>query len=117
MRLVRQAFEDVGCGDHRADAQARATYACLNGSGKSATAANKQDVVGAVGASGSFTADRYGKVTGTITVSPPASPLSCPGGQTLVLAAVTYSSVSVLDVANNSSRAISGTFSRTFYVV
>ena len=101
----------------RANAQARATYACLNGSGKSATAANKQDAVGVVGTSGSFTADRYGKVTGTITVNALPSPLSCPGGQTLVLASVTYTSVSVTDISNNSTQAISGTFSRTFYVV
>ena len=62
------SFVEVGAGANqaltvRADAQARATYACLNGSGKSATAANKQDAVGVVGTSGSFTADRYGNLS------------------------------------------------------
>ena len=97
------------------DAQATGQYACINGGGKNPSAANKQAFAGPVSASGDFTSDKNGSVTGSLTLTPPATTLVCPGGQKLVLADVTYSGLSVS--GGGDSQEISGDYSRTYFAV
>lgn len=84
-------------------ATATATYACINGGGKHPSATNKETVTGAVSFAGSFPV-RNGSTTGTISVGPPgAGTFSCPPGQTLVLAFVSYTGVVLTGVAGDTS--------------
>jgi hypothetical protein len=76
-------------------ADASATYECVNGGNKNPEAANKETVTAPVSGSGSFPV-RNGSTTGTLTVAAPgAGSFSCPGGQKLLLAAVSYTNVTV----------------------
>jgi hypothetical protein len=50
-------------------------------------------------------------VTASHTVSPPPSDISCPPGQSLELASVTYTNVVLTDTTNNVVQPIAGTFS------
>jgi len=76
-------------------ASASAVYVCVNGGGKHPQAANKETVNSEVSGSAPFQI-RNGSTSGTLTVAAPGpGDFSCPGGQTLALASVTYSNVSV----------------------
>lgn len=113
------SFKIAGLGDTvttivSAGAYATATYACQNGGGNFPADPKKQDEAGPVGASGEFTSGKNGQITGSLTLSPPASSLDCPNGQEVVLACVSYSDVFV-DEPNAGTEAISGVFSRTFF--
>jgi len=84
-------------------ATATATYACINGGGKHPSATNKETVTGAVSFTGSF-AVRNGSTTGSIMVGPPgAGSFTCPSGQTLTLAFVSYTGVVLTGVAGDTS--------------
>ena len=84
-------------------ATASATYACINGGGNHPSAANKETVTSPVSNTGSFPV-RNGSTTGTIAVGPPGpGGFSCPGGQKLVLAFVSYSGVMLTGVAGDTS--------------
>jgi hypothetical protein len=93
-----------------------ATYACINGGGNHPKAANKATVSG--GASSSFSESPInGRVMASFTVpgTPPGpGSFSCPSGQTLVLAAVSYTAT-LTDTTNNVSTSVSA--SRTFFTV
>ena len=76
-------------------ASATATYECVNGGSKHPQAANKETVTSPVSKDGTFPI-RNGQTTGSLTVSPPsAGSFTCPSGQTLILASVTYSGITV----------------------
>ena len=112
-------FKIAGLGDTvtttvTAAADGTATYGCLNAGGNFPNAANKQQVSGPVSASGEFTAGKNGQITGSLTLSPPTSTLVCPGGQTRVLCAVSYTNVSVTESAAG-TEVILGTFSRVYF--
>jgi len=92
--------------------QASGQYACINRGGNHPQASNKEDFAGPVSASGDFTSDKNGNVTGTLTLTPPPTTLDCPGNQKLVLANVTYTGVSVSGGGDTAT--IPGTFTRTF---
>jgi hypothetical protein len=98
-----------------ASANATAVYACQNNGGNFPSDPKKQTVSGPVSASGDFTSGQNGQITGSLTVSPPASTLTCPGGQRVVLASVSYTNVAVSGGGDTES--IPGTFSRTFFIV
>ena len=84
-------------------ATATATYACINGGGKHPSAANKETLTGQVSFTGSFRV-RNGSTTGTIAVGPPGpGTFSCPSGQTLTLAFVSYTGVMLTGVAGDTS--------------
>jgi hypothetical protein len=53
-------------------------------------------------------------ITGSLTLSPPASTLDCPSGQRVVLASVSYTNVAVSE-PNAGTEPITGTFSRVFF--
>jgi hypothetical protein len=94
-------FKEAGLGttvstEHvTCSANASAVYECVNNGGKNPSAANKTTVSGPVSGGGTFPV-RNGSATGSITVAPPGpGSFSCPGGQHLVLASVTYSDVTL----------------------
>jgi hypothetical protein len=113
-------FKIAGLGENvtttvTASAYGTALYACQNNGGNFPSDPKKQEVSGPVTASGDFTSGKNGQITGSLTLSPPASTLECPPGQTAVLANVSYTNVQVSEPAAG-TESISGTFSRTFYV-
>lgn len=99
-----------------ASANATATYACLNGGGKHPQASNKATVDGPVSGTGTFSSGKNGQITASLTVAPPGpGSFSCPSGQKLVLASVSYTSIALTDTTNGVTAAIPGSLSMTFY--
>lgn len=101
------SFDERGLGEGNIDytltADATAVYACINGGGKHPKAANKEDINGEVTGGGSFES-RNGRVIASITAGPiSAGTFSCPSGQRLVLAAVSYTNIVLTDTTNDSS--------------
>jgi hypothetical protein len=114
-------FKIAGLGDTvtttvTASADATALYACKNRGGNFPEDPKKEEVSGPVSASGEFTSGKNGQITGSLTLSPPASTLDCPSGQRVVLANVTYTNVAVSE-PNAGTEGIPGTFSRIFFDV
>jgi hypothetical protein len=73
-------------------------WQCVNKSGKCPKAANKVMETVDVIASGEFTSDQNGQVEGTLTftlVAPSSAPPTCGGGQTLKLAEVEYTFITL----------------------
>jgi len=108
--LVATGFKEAGLGSTTTtekitlSADASATYACINGGGKHPSASNKETVSGPVSASGNFPV-RNGQTTGgSIAAGPPsAGTFSCPSGQKLVLAFVSYTNVLLTGLAGDTS--------------
>ncbi len=96
-------------------AGAGATWACINGGGNHPKAANKETVTGQVSATASFSPIN-GRVMATMPPTGPLSPgsFSCPSGQTLVLAAVSYTNIVLTDTTNAVTDNL-GSVSRTFF--
>jgi len=110
-------WDEAGLGNQNIDytltADASATYACINGGGNHPKATNKETVQGQVSTGGSFQA-RNGRVQASLTTGPlSAGAFSCPSGQTLVLACVSYTNIVLTDTTNNVTAAIADV-SRTF---
>jgi hypothetical protein len=116
-------FRETGLGNtpnpvnYTASADANALYACQNNGGNFPSDPKKQSATGRVSKNGTFPSGKNGNVTGSLVVNPPASTLSCPGGQHPVLANVTYTNVQICDTDHNVCASIPGTFSRVFYDV
>jgi hypothetical protein len=109
------SFKEAGLGtnqliNYTLSADATATYVCVNRGGANPSAQNKTTVAGPVSASGTFNSGKNGQVTASLTVSPPPSDISCPPGQSLELASVSYTNVTLTDTTNNVSVAL-GDFS------
>jgi hypothetical protein len=117
------SFKEAGLGDNQlityvASADATATYACINGGGRHPQATNKETFSGPVSATGTFRSGRNGSISQTLTLNPPsAGSFSCPPGQRLVLASVSYTNVAITDTTNDVTEGIPGTFSRVFFDV
>jgi hypothetical protein len=115
------SFKEAGLGNNQlityvASADSTATYACINGGGNHPKAANKETVSGPVSATGTFSSGKNGTISRSLTLDPPsAGSFSCPPGQRLVLAAVSYTNVAITDTTNDVTKSISGTFSRVFF--
>jgi hypothetical protein len=108
-------FKEAGLGtnqniDYALTADATATYVCVNRGGANPSAQNKTTVAGPVIATGTFNSGKNGQVTASLTVNPPPSDISCPPGQSLELASVSYTNVVLTDTTNNVSIAV-GDFS------
>ena len=104
------SFDERGLGngniDYTLTADATATYACINGGGKNPSAANKQDVNGEVTGGGSFES-KNGRVSASLSAGPiSAGSFSCPNGQRLVLADVSYSNIVLTDTTNGVSTGV-----------
>src|SRR5215203_7367117 len=109
------SFKEAGLGtnqniDYLLTADATATYVCVNRGGANPSAQNKTTVAGPVSAEGTFNSGKNGQVTASLTVQPPPSDISCPPGQSLELASVTYENVTLTDTTNNVSATLGGTF-------
>jgi hypothetical protein len=114
------SFDEAGVGTssihYTLTADATATYACINGGGNHPKAANKETHAGEVSGGADFQ-PKHGRATGSITAGPiSAGSFSCPSGQRLVLAAVSYSNIVLTDTQNDVSVSIADT-SRIFFAV
>ena len=110
-------FDEAGVGTssitYTLTADATATYACINGGGKNPKAANKQTNPGGVSGNATFE-PKHGRVMGSVSAGPiSAGSFSCPNGQQLVLASVSYSNIVLTDTQNNVSISLDDV-SRTF---
>jgi hypothetical protein len=98
-------FKEAGLGtnqniDYTLTADATATYVCVNRGGANPSAQNKTTVAGPVSATGTFNSGKNGQVTASLTVQPPPSDISCPPGQRLELASVSYTNITLTDTTN-----------------
>jgi hypothetical protein len=114
------SFDEAGVGTssitYSLTADATAVYACINGGGNHPKAANKQTNAGDVSGGGTFE-PKHGRVTGSVSAGPiSAGSFSCPSGQRLVLASVSYTNIVLTDTQNNVSATIADT-SWTFFAV
>lgn len=112
-------IDEAGVGQQQVNytlsASATATWACINGGGNHPKAANKETVTGQVSTAASFSPIN-GRVMATMPPTGPLSPgsFTCPSGQTLVLAAVSYTSIVLTDTTNGVTDDL-GSVSRTFF--
>jgi hypothetical protein len=111
------SFKEAGLGtnqliDYVASADATAVYVCVNNGGANPSAKNKTTVSGPVSASGTFSSGKNGNVTASLTLNPPsAGGFSCPSGQSLEVASVSYTNVAITDTTHHVTESIPGTFS------
>jgi hypothetical protein len=114
------SFDERGLGegdiDYTLTADSVAVYACINGGNKHPQAANKETVNGDVSGSATFE-PKNGRVQADISAGPiSAGSFSCPNGQRLVLASVSYTNILLTDITNGSSVSVPNT-SRVFFAV
>jgi hypothetical protein len=111
------SFKEAGLGTNQlityvANADATATYVCVNRGGGNPSASNKTTVSGPVSATGTFNSGKNGQVTASLTLNPPGpGGFTCPNGQSREIAQVTYTNVSITDTTNGVTESIPGTFS------
>jgi hypothetical protein len=101
------SWDERGLGNENIDytltADASAVFACINGGGNHPQAANKETVNTEVSASGSFE-PKNGRIVASLTAGPPsAGGFTCPSGQRLVLASVSYTNIVLTDTTNGVS--------------
>lgn len=111
-------FKFSGLGDNvtitvTASASASAVYACQNKGGNFPSDPKKTEETGTVMASGDFTSGKNGSFKGSLTLEPPPSDLTCPGGQKRVLVSVKYTNVTL--TGGGDTLQIPGTFTQTFF--
>jgi len=114
------SFDERGLGNENIDytltADASATYACINGGGNHPQATNKETSNAEVSANGSFE-PRNGRVAASLSAGPPsAGDFSCPSGQHLVLASVSYTNIVLTDTTNGVITSVPDA-SRTFFAI
>jgi hypothetical protein len=112
------SFDERGLGEGNIDysltADGTATYACINGGGNHPKAANKETFNAEVSAAGSFES-KNGRVIASLSAGPvSAGGFSCPSGQRLVLASVSYSNIVLTDTTNGTRTTVADT-ARTFF--
>ena len=117
---LNASFRIAGLGSNQsiditASAHADAVYACKNGGQQCPNAANKVNVQGDVSASGTFTSGKNGSIGASLTVDPPSTTLTCPGGQRLVLVSVSYTNVTVSAPGAGDCNTSPGTFAANFF--
>ena len=79
----------------------------MNNGGGNPSAQNKTTVSGPVVATGTFNSGKNGQVTASLTAQPPGpGGFSCPPGQKLELAQVSYTNVLLTDLTNGESIAV-----------
>ncbi|MDC5697810.1 hypothetical protein OO014_11115 [Intrasporangium calvum] len=106
------SFKEAGLGTNQniaytLSADASVTYVCVNKGGANPSASNKTTLAGPVSASGTFSSGKNGQVTASLTVYPPsAGDFTCPPGQSLQIAEVSYTNVLLTDTTNGISIAV-----------
>ncbi len=98
-------WDEAGVGQQQVNytltADATAIYACINGGDNHPKASNKETTAGQVSAGGTFTPNN-GRVQQSLSAGPlSAGGFTCPSGQRLVLAKVTYTNIVLTDTTNN----------------
>jgi len=88
-------------------ATATRTDSCVNNGQNIPADPKKTDTTAQVSASGEFPV-KNGQVTGSLTLTPPPTSLSCPPGQTATLISISYSNVVISGAGV--SHSIGGTF-------
>jgi hypothetical protein len=111
-------FDERGLGNgnvtYTLTADASAVFACINGGGNHPKATNKETVNAEVSAGGTFQ-PKNGRIVASLTAGPPsAGGFSCPSGQRLVLASVSYTNIVLTDTSSNVSTSVTDA-SRTFF--
>jgi len=107
-------FKEAGLGTNQlityvTNADSTATYVCVNRGGANPSAQNKTTVSGPVSATGTFSSGKNGQVTASLTLMPPDSGgFTCPSGQSLEIAQVTYTNVTVTDTTNGITEPVEG---------
>ena len=114
------SFRIAGLGSNQsltvtASADADAIYACKNGGNNCPNAANKVEVKSNVSATGTFTSGKNGSIRASLTVDPPSTTLTCPGGQKLVLVSISYTNVKVSAPGAEDCNTSPGTFAANFF--
>jgi hypothetical protein len=110
------SFKEAGLGnnqliDYVASADATAVYVCVNNGGGNPSAQNKETVSGPVTASGTFSSGKNGTISESLTLNAPGpGSFSCPPGQSLEIASVSYTNVKITDTTNGVTEPIPGTF-------
>lgn len=106
------SWKEAGLGNnalitYECSAFADVTYVCINGGNANPSAANKTNIATDVNAGGTFPSVKNGSITASLTVEPPGpGSFSCPPGQRLGLARVSYSNVVLMDTTNGISVAL-----------
>ena len=117
--MVNWDQRGLGQGDvnYRLTADVVETWACFNRGGKNPSAANKQDQQEDLDITFTRTVDRNGRIRSSIT-GPVPSPgtFSCPPGQDLRLASVSYTNIVLCDTTNDVCTSVPDA-SRTFFDV
>jgi hypothetical protein len=109
-------FKEAGLGTNQlityvAGADSTVTYVCVNRGGANPSASNKTTISGPVSATGTFNSGKNGQVTSSLTLNPPGpGSFSCPKGQSLEIAQVSYTNVTITDTTNGITESIPGTF-------
>jgi outer membrane usher protein FimD/PapC len=108
------SWKEAGLGDNLnidyvASATATRVDSCVTGGGQIPNDAKKTTTQAPVTSGGTFSV-KNGSVTGSLTVMPPATTLSCPPGQTATLISLSYTDVRITDTTNGIFRDIPGTF-------
>jgi hypothetical protein len=111
------SWDEAGLGNQNVTyaltADATATYACINGGGNHPKASNKETVQ-VRSAPAARSRPKNGRVQASLTTGPlSAGSLTCPSGQSLVLACVSHTNILLADTTNNVTAAIADV-SRTF---
>ena len=100
---VKVCFKEAGLGNNTsityiATADSSATYVCVNHGGQCPNAENKITVAGPVATPGTFTSGANGQISQCLIISPPSpGDFSCPPGQTLTFADVSYTNIAITD--------------------
>jgi hypothetical protein len=102
------SFKEAGLGanvnvSYALTGQGTATWVCVNKGGSNPSASNKTTVNGPVSATGTFSSGKNGNITASLTVQPPPSNITCPGGQKLQLASASYTGMTIADTTNSVS--------------
>lgn len=116
------SFKEAGLGDNQlirylASADARATYACINGGDRHPQATNKESFTGPVQAEGEFRSGKNGSISQSLTLQPPGpGDFTCPPGQRRIIADVSYTNVAITDTTNGVTESVpGGPFSRVYF--
>jgi hypothetical protein len=108
------SWKEAGLGDNLnidyvASATATRVDSCVNNGGQIPNDPKKTTTVADVNSAGTFSV-KNGSVTASLTISPPATTLSCPNGQTATLISLSYTNVRITDSWLGIFRDIPGTF-------
>jgi len=113
------SFDERGLGNgninYSLTGDATATWACFNGGGKHPQAANKETETNPVVEEASFES-KNGRVVASFSTDAPTTTFTCPSGQRLRLASISYTDLVLTDTTNGTSTNLADV-SRVFFSV